>query len=52
MTYRYYHVFLGKKHFDMVKALTAEHACNIVLERYGEPSSYSSKYTKYSAVEA
>jgi hypothetical protein len=50
--YRYYHVFLGRKHFDIVKALTPEHACSIVYSMYGDPASYSCKYTRYSAVEA
>jgi hypothetical protein len=50
--YRYYHVFLGRKHFDMVKALTPENACSIVYAMYGDPASYSCKYTKYSAAEA
>lgn len=33
---RYYHVVLGKKHFDIVKALDEEDAIRQVEKRFGE----------------
>jgi hypothetical protein len=47
----YYHVLLGPKHIDLIQAVSAEHATQIVEERFGSSVYYSSEYN-YRAVRA
>lgn len=47
----YYHVVLGTKHIDLVKAASCEHAIQIVETKFGPSKQYSSKY-QYRAVRA
>ena len=48
---RFWNVYLGKKHIDLVKADCAEDACTIADLMFGSPSRYSHEYIKYNAVE-
>jgi hypothetical protein len=47
----YYHVFLGTKHIDLVKAYTSEHAIQIIEIIFGPAKKYSAIHN-YRAVRA
>ncbi len=47
----YYHVFLGAKHIDLVKAYTGEHAIQIIEARFGTAKKLSTEHY-YRAVRA
>lgn len=47
----YYHVFLGSKHIDLVKAYTGEHAVQIIESRFGSSKKLSKEH-HYRAVRA
>lgn len=46
---RYYHVMLGKKHFDIVLAYSKEDAISQVEKRFGKAKSYygGNEYSAY-----
>ena len=46
--HRYYHVMIGIKHFDIVKAINEQDAIRQVEKRFGKASSWSKK-NKYCA---
>jgi hypothetical protein len=48
---KYYHVFLGRKHIDLVQARSEQHAIKIVEHIFG-PSNTLSKEHVYRAVRA
>jgi hypothetical protein len=48
---RYYHVFLGSKHIDLVQAFSGEHAVQKTESKFGHPRKYSSEHN-YRAVRA
>ena len=41
--HRYYHVVIGTKHFDIVKAIDEQDAIRQVEKRFGKASSWSKK---------
>lgn len=47
----YYHVILGKKHIDLIKANSKEEAIKKIELMFG-PSESLSKFHKYEAIEA
>jgi hypothetical protein len=47
----YYHVFLGAKHIDLVKAFNGEHAIQIIESKFGLAKKFSQTH-QYRAVRA
>lgn len=47
----YYHVILGNKHIDLIRASSEEDAIKKIEKTFGPSDRYSKKY-KYQAVEA
>lgn len=47
----YYHIILGNKHIDLVKASSPEEAIQIIRNKFGSASVYSSRH-EYRAVRA
>jgi hypothetical protein len=39
--FRYYNVYVGSKHIDLVKAISEQDACNQCYMRFGSASKYS-----------
>jgi hypothetical protein len=47
----YYHVLIGAKHIDLIRAMSGEHAIQIAIARFGPAKRFSEK-DEYRAVRA